>query len=113
MAIRRGEIYQVNLDPTIGSEMKKSRPAVVVSADSINKASSVVVVCPIIDSFGKSSPIHIEVPEGEGGLTKDSVVHCGQFRSVDIQRLGERLGELDRHIMAKVSKGLRDALGLW
>ena len=113
MAIKRGEIYKVNLDPTVGSEMKKTRPALVVSADSINKASSVVIVCPITGSQGKSSPIHVELPAGEAGLTKDSVVHCGQVRSVDAQRLGERLGELDRQTMAKVGKGLRDAMSLW
>jgi len=113
MAIKRGEIYQVNLDPTIGKEIRKERPVVIVSADSINRVGNVVIVCPITDALGKSSPIHIEIQEGESGLTKDSVVHCGQIRAIDAVRLGKKLGELDRPLLAKVSKGIRDALDLW
>lgn len=113
MTIKRGEVYKVNMDPTTGSEIRKQRPAVIISADSINKVGSVVVVCPITDAFLKSSPIHIEIPEGEGGLTKDSVAHCGQIRAVDAQRLGNKLGDLERQTMAKVSMGIRNALDLW
>ena len=112
MQIKRGEVYRVNLDPTTGSEMKKERPAVIVSADSINSKAAVIVVCPITEASLKSSPIHIEVPKGEGGLYKDSVVHCGQIRAVDKTRLGEKIGTLDALRLAKVSKGIMEALSL-
>ena len=92
--------------------MRKKRPAVVVSDDIINKFASVVIVCPITDSGGKFSPIHVEIPSGEGGLVKDSVAHCGQVRAVDRERLGARLGTLERARMAKIGRGLRIALGV-
>lgn len=112
MEIKRGEIYMVALDPTLGHEMKKTRPAIVVSNDSINKSASVVSVCPITDAANKTSPIHIEIPSGEGGLSKASVAHCGQVRSIDKVRLVTRLGILSSSRMAKVSEGLREALGV-
>lgn len=112
MAYARGEVYQVDLDPVRGSEMKKRRPAIVVSSDAINRAAAVVIVCPITDAVGKFSPIHIEIPQGEGGLEKDSVAHCGQIRAVDKERLGRKLGTIDRARMAKIGRGLRVALGV-
>jgi mRNA interferase MazF len=112
MQVTRGEIYWVNLDPTVGSEMKKLRPAIVVSADAINNAASVVMVVPVTDATGKTSPVHIEIPQGEGGLKKESVAHCGQLRAIDKARLAGRLGQLSLERLEEVSQGLRDALNL-
>lgn len=112
MEIKRGEVYKVDLNPTRGSETKKVRPGVIVSDDSVNKSSSVIIVCPILDGFKVPSPIHIEISEGEGGLTKDSIVHCGQVRAIDKERLGIRMGRLDDFKMARISKGLTYALGI-
>ena len=112
MAIRRGEVYLVDLKPIRGSEMDKERPAVIVSNDRINNAAQVIIVCPITDSSGKESPIHIEIPEGEGGLVKDSVAHCAQIRAISKERIGKKIGELDKHYMAKISKSLKIALDI-
>ena len=110
--IFRGEVYYVDLEPTHGSEMKKKRPCVVVSNDAINFNSSVIIVCPITDSYGKSktSPIHILVPENEGGLTKSSIVHCGQIRSIDKTRLDNKIGNLSEETIIKVTEGLAHAI---
>ncbi len=83
---QKGEVYWVNLDPTIGSEMRKLRPTVIVSNNVINAHSPVVVVCPITDSTGKKSPIHIVISKKEIALQKESVVHCGQIRAIDASR---------------------------
>ena len=112
MIISRGEIYRVDLDPTRGSEMKKARPAVVVSNDAINRNAAVVIVCPITDAGEKFSPVHVKIPRGEGGLAKDSVAHCGQIRAVDKERLISKMGELDPRRMETITAGLKNALDL-
>ena len=108
----RGEVYQVRLEPAEGNETKKYRPAVVISSDAINKASDVVIICPITNPIGKGSPIHILIAKGEGGLTKDGIAHCGQIRAIDKTRLGAELGTLHEETMRKIDMGLRNALHL-
>jgi mRNA interferase MazF len=108
--IFRGEVYFADLEPTQGSEMKKIRPCVVVSNESINFNASVIIICPITDAYGKNSPIHIFIPAGEGGLTKDSVVHCGQIRAIDKTRLRDKLGELRKESIDNITTGLAYSL---
>lgn len=113
MEIKRGELYYVDLKPTRGSEMKKRRrPCVVVSSNAINKAARVIIICPITDSYNKFSPIHIKISAGTGGLKIESVVHCGQVRSIDKSRIGSKLGKFESHIMEEISRGLNLALTL-
>ncbi len=110
MSFQKGEIHLVNLDPTIGAEIQKLRPAVVVSNNVLNDNSPVVVVCPITDSTGKKSPIHIVLPKNEGGLKKESVAHCGQLRTVDKSRLYEKLGNLSSKKMSEIETGIKYVL---
>ena len=112
MAVCRGEIYTVELSPTRGSEMKFDHPCIIVSSDSINKAAAVVIVCPITDAIGKHSPIHIPIPKGESGLTKDSIAHCGQIRSIDKERLKKKWGDLQDARMKTIDAGIKLALAL-
>lgn len=114
MEIIRGEVYHADLEPRKGSEMGKShRPCLIVSCDAINKSASVIIICPITDSYNKrESPIHIKIPKGEAGLEKDSIVHCGQVRAIDKVRLGSRAGVLNTNFMDYVNKGLIHSLGL-
>jgi mRNA interferase MazF len=111
MAIKRGEVYQVELSPTLGSELKDPHPAVVMSNNVINDAAAVIIVCPIT-SGSRPSPIHILLHKGEGGLTKDCIAHCGQVRAIDKQRLRVKRGELSQKTMESIEKGLRLALSL-
>jgi mRNA interferase MazF len=108
----RGDVHYVDLDPTKGSEIKKSRRCVVVSNDAINFNASVVIICPITDHYGKNSPIHIPIPENEGGLTKLSIAHCGQIRAVDKSRLEPKSGSLSLETMAEITKGIALAMNL-
>lgn len=107
--IFRGEIYYVDLEPVQGSEMKKTRPCVIVSNDAINFSSSVIIICPITEYKGKTSPIHILVHEPEGGLIKSSIIHCGQIRAIDKTRLGDKMGDLSEEIMVKITEGIAHA----
>jgi mRNA interferase MazF len=110
--ILRGEIYYVDLNPARGHEMRKTRPAVVVSNDIINDHASVVIVCPLTGAKDRTSPIHILIPKGEAGLKKDSIAHCGQVRAIDKTRLVSKLGQLSANKLEEINVGLRVALSL-
>ncbi len=110
MNFQKGEIYWVNLDPTVGAEIQKMRPGVIVSNNVINASSPIVIVCPITDSTGKNSPIHILIEKNEGGLKKESIAHCGQIRTVDQSRLYEKIGNLSSQRMKEIETGIKYVL---
>lgn len=89
-AVRRGEVYWVNLDPTVGAEIKKTRPCLVVSPDDMNAALPRVIVAPITS---KGQPLGCRPQVTIGG--KDGRVLLDQIRCVDKGRLTSKLGELD------------------
>jgi len=111
MTIRRGEVYQVELSPRVGAELKDPHPAAVISNNAINDAAAVVILC-LITSGPRPSPIHIPLHMGEAGLTKDCIAHCGQIRAVDKQRLKAKWGDLSQKTMESIEKGLKLAMSL-
>lgn len=112
-AVRRGEVYLVELDPTRGSEIKKTRPAVIIQNDVDNRYSSVTVIAPITSKFDTELyPTEVLVKLPEGGLRIDSVVLLNQLRAIDKSRLGRRLGTLKPTTMALVNDGLAIVLAL-
>jgi mRNA interferase MazF len=95
--IKRGEIWLINLDPTIGAEIKKTRPAVVISSDAVGKLPLKVIV-PVTewsDAFA-TSHWHVRIaPSAENGLKKLSAVDAFQVRSVSTARFHARWGKLN------------------
>jgi mRNA interferase MazF len=113
-SFKRGEVYQVYPDPSIGKEQKNPRPCVIVSADLFNSSSDLCVVCPITEGMKLSGDIiHIPISRGEGGSTKDCIVLCDQVKAVDQGRLMEKRGNLHKNTMQKIDKGLREILVLY
>lgn len=106
--INRGEIWLVNLDPTIGQEIRKTRPAVVVSSDSIGKLPLRIIV-PITDwkSPYANYPwmVYLE-PDKQNGLVKKSGADTFQVRSVDQARLVKKLGALSAPTMEEIVAGI-------
>lgn len=97
--IKRGEIWLVNFDPTIGSEIKKTRPAVVISSNSIGKL-PIKLIAPITGwnpSF-ENSLWHIKIqPDNKNNLTKVSAIDALQIRGVDVQRfISPKVGTLNQ-----------------
>ena len=92
--IRRGEVFRVSLDPTVGSEVGKTRPAVVLQNDLANRSSPTVTVIPISSQVERVFPFQVLIPAGEGGLSQESKALCEQIRTLSRRRLGERLGQL-------------------
>ncbi len=97
MVINRFEVYLVNLDPTIGSEIQKTRPCLVISSDEINHHLRTTIVAPMTT---KSRPYPSRVPCRFKG--KSGWVVLDQIRTVDQSRLVKRLGRLDGKTAAKV-----------
>ena len=105
--IRRGEVFLVNFDPTVGAEAKKTRPAVVVSNDINNAHSPIVSISPITSNVIKVYSFEVEIPPGVGGLKSRSKVMVNQTRAVDQIRLMKKLGRLPEPIMKEVDRALR------
>jgi mRNA interferase MazF len=111
--VQRGEVYDVKPDPSVGKEIQKKRPCVIVSANTVNAFSGLSVVCPITEGVGKVGDIiHIPIRKGEGGTTKDCIVLCEQVKAVDEERLVEKRGNLKADTMHKIDNGLRQILSL-
>jgi mRNA interferase MazF len=88
--VKRGEVYWVNLDPTVGSEIQKTRPALIVSPDDMNAALPRVIIAPLT-SGGQALGCRPEVKfKGKSGR-----ILLDQLRSVDKQRLGGKIGKID------------------
>lgn len=105
----RGDIYEVNLDPTVGAEIKKKRPGVIIQNNAGNKNSPVTIIAPIssVKEITKPLPIFVYVKKGEGGLCEDSYVDCGQIRTLDKKiRLVNKLGTLSTSMMQEINKAL-------
>jgi mRNA interferase MazF len=113
--VNRGTVVRVNLDPTIGAEMNKTRPCVVVQNDVGNRYSNCTIVVPISECGERNSkplPVWVFVKKGEGGLSKDSFVTTNHIRTVDEKRFAEILGRLNEETMREVDKALRISLAL-
>ena len=112
--IRRGYIYWVNMDPTVGAEIKKTRPAVVVSNDVSNEHSSLVTILPVSTNTEKPYPFEVLLDEGIGGLKKPSLIKANQIRTVDKKRIsGPAIGpKLSTQILQRVDSAIKIHLSL-
>lgn len=112
--MKRGEVWNANLDPVIGREQAGFRPVLVVSVDQFNAGpSGLVSVLPITSKPRVYFiPSRVEVRPPEGGLRVTSYVICEQVRTVSSQRLKQRLGVLSGNTMSLVEDNLRSLLGL-
>ena len=110
--IRRGEVYWVNLDPTVGSEINKTRPGLVVSNDINNVHSRTVTILPLTTSVDKVYPFEVPVPAGIIPKSPAAKVKANQIRTVDKRRVGDLLGPLPSGIMDRVDLAMKLHLSL-
>lgn len=106
--MQRGEVWLVNLDPAVGTEVKKTRPAVIVSNDFVNRSSGRVTVVPVTSSISKLFPVESLV-EVQGRTAKTM---CDQIRAVDKSRLLKLMAVLSTRESADLDHSLAVALGL-
>ena len=113
MTIRRGDIFYADLSPVIGSEQGGLRPVLIVQNDVGNRYSPTVIAAAITSRMGKTKlPTHIDVSAPEVGLAKDSVILLEQIRTLDKQRLKEKMGHLDDATMRVVNSAIQVSFGL-
>ena len=109
----RGEIYLVCLDPTIGSEINKTRPALIISNDINNQVAQTLTVIPITSSTEKIYPFETLLPFQESGLSKNSKVKCNQIRTIDKKRLVKPLGKASFKKIKEIENSLLLHLGIY
>jgi mRNA interferase MazF len=110
---RRGEVHLVFFDPTVGAEIRKTRPALVIQNDVANRWSPVTIVAAITSrSEERVYPTKVPIDPPEGNLENPSVVLLNQIRTVDRRRLVQRLGRLRPESMRRVDRAIRVSLGL-
>ena len=113
MNIKRGEIYLAALDPTLGREISKTRPVVIVSNDKNNVFSGTVTILPISSqNLDKVYPFEALLPKGIGNLPKDSKAKADQIRTIDRARIVKHIGALGGAEMKDIEKALRLHLDL-
>lgn len=115
--MRRGEIVTVSLGPARGSEPGKTRPAVVVSNEAANATATrlgrgVITVVPVTSNIARIYPFQVLLPAAETGLPRDSKAHAEQVRSVAVERVGGRVGQLQARLAAELDQALRVQLSL-
>ncbi len=106
--MKRGEVWWVEFDPSIGSEIRKTRPAIILSNDAANRNLSRVVVIPLSSNIARIYP-------GEALVTvvgKQSKAMADQIMAADKVRLKDRVGVLSRQDMAEVEEAIKVHLGL-
>lgn len=110
---RRGEVHLVFFDPTVGAEIRKTRPALIIQNDVANRWSPVTIVAAITSrSDERVYPTKVSIDPPEGNLENPSVVLLNQIRTVDRRRLVRRLGRLRPESMRRVDRAIRVSLGL-
>lgn len=112
--MKQGEIWLINLDPTVGAEIRKTRPAIIVNDNSIGKLPLKVIV-PLTDwkDHYQIAPWMVKISPNEANqLTKTSCADCFQVRSLSEQRMINKLGEIDSETLEEVKDGLAKVLSI-
>ncbi|MBA7582041.1 type II toxin-antitoxin system PemK/MazF family toxin [Candidatus Atribacteria bacterium 1244-E10-H5-B2] len=105
MVIRQYEVYLISLDPTIGHEIKKARPCVIISPDEMNKSISTVIIAPLTTQ-SRFYPTRIPLKFAE----KEAWIVLDQLRTVDRKRLIKKLGETDQKTINQVKSIIKEML---
>ncbi|AEF80068.1 type II toxin-antitoxin system PemK/MazF family toxin [Leadbettera azotonutricia] len=112
--MKQGEIWQVSLDPTLGAEMKKTRPALIINDNAMGKLPLKVIV-PITDwkEHYRIAPWMVKIePRPDNGLVKTSSIDCFQIRSVSEERLINYLGAITTDEILQVQEGISKVIGM-
>ncbi len=111
--VARGEVYLVRFDPTAGSEIKKTRPAIIIQNDTANRFSPVTIVAAITSKFDdKLYPIEVLISAGEAGLKQDSVIVLDQIRTIDKARIVKKIGKVSAFTLKRADIALKISVGL-
>lgn len=111
--VKRGDLFYADLSPVVGSEQGGIRPILIIQNDAGNKYSPTTVCAAITSQINKAKlPTHIEIDAEKYNLSKDSIILCEQFRTIDKRRLRGKIGHLCDELMDKVDEALLISIGL-
>ena len=110
--ILKGEIYWANLSPTVGSEISKTRPVLIVSNDINNQYAATVSILPLTSTTAKIYPFEVFLPKGEGNLSNDSKAKANQIRTIDKQRIGDKIGKISASKLEEIETAILIHLGI-
>jgi mRNA interferase MazF len=106
--MKRGEIYFANLDPTIGSEIRKKRPVLIISNNANNKVALTVTIIPITSNTTKVYPFEVLLEMNKSGLPKRSKAQCQQIRTISKLRIDKnKIGIVSTEIMERIHTALK------
>ena len=113
MVIKRGDIFYADLRPVVGSEQGGIRPVLIIQNDVGNKHSPTVICAAITSKMNKAKlPTHIEIDASTYDIVRDSVILLEQLRTIDKQRLKDKVCHLDQDILSQVDRALQISLEL-
>jgi mRNA interferase MazF len=113
LIVKRGDVYFADLSPVVGSEQGGVRPVLVIQNDIGNRFSPTVIIAAITAQIQKAKlPTHVEIDAKRYGFERDSVILLEQIRTIDKQRLTDKITHLDEEMMEKVDEALQISLGL-
>ncbi len=113
MIVKRGDVFFADLSPVVGSEQGGVRPVLIIQNDIGNRFSPTVIVAAITAQIQKAKlPTHVEIDAEQHGFDRDSVILLEQIRTIDKQRLTDKITHLDEAMMRKVNDSLQISLGL-
>lgn len=113
MVIRRGDIYYADLRPVVGSEQGGVRPVLIIQNDMGNRHSPTVICAAITSRMSKSKlPTHVVIDSRCCSIVKDSVVLLEQLRTIDKQRLREKVCHLEEDMIRQIDEALRVSLDI-
>ena len=113
MVIRRGDIYYADLRPVVGSEQGGARPVLIIQNDMGNRHSPTVICAAITSRMSKAKlPTHVVIDSRCCSIVKDSVVLLEQLRTIDKQRLREKVCHLEEDMIRQIDEALRVSLDI-
>jgi len=113
LIVKRGDVYFADLSPVVGSEQGGVRPVLVIQNDIGNRFSPTVIIAAITAQIQKAKlPTHVEIDAKRYGFERDSVILLEQIRTIDKQRLTDKITHLDDEMMERVDEALQVSLGL-
>lgn len=111
--MKRGDVFYADLSPVVGSEQGGVRPVLIIQNDIGNRFSPTVIVAAITAQIQKAKlPTHVEIEAKTHGMERDSVILLEQIRTIDKQRLTDKITHLDDETMRKVDDALQISVGL-
>ncbi|MBF0566144.1 MAG: type II toxin-antitoxin system PemK/MazF family toxin [Nitrospirae bacterium] len=108
----RGDIYIVDFNPSLGVEIKKTRPAVIISCNEANKYLKTVMVIPFSSKIENIYPFEVFVKKEDSGLDFDSKIKVSQMRAVDKARLRKHISTLSEYVIIEIEKAIKIHLSI-